>query len=193
MVGLTSQVQFIQQQMNDPEFKLDLSERFSSHQKNYRLHIRNHLIEKYVAHFNPQQLASLTDLNILPLASRGYFSISHSLKLGGFSYSTLAHGFDLEDAERISMPVLERTSTADERTMAPDAKYLWVAKEAAFKSFAGFNNSHTVADFICSEWKSHPETHVQSFRVLSKKTLEQTHNRGFVFSEKDILFGIYFK
>ncbi len=188
---------FIEKTIKDPDLKFVLSKNYSAKQSQHRQSIRNLLAEEFTAHFSREQLANLSDLNIIPSASEGYFSITHNQHLGGFSYSKFSHGFDAESISRISKPVIDRTSSEPERASAPNVKFLWVAKEAAFKALnvrAENNaNSLVVTDLICKGWKSHPETEVCSFRITSEKTIEQSLNLGFVFSEEDVLFAIYFR
>ena len=188
---------FIEKTIKDSDLKFVLSKNYSAKQTQHRQSIRNLLADEFTAHFSREQLANLSDLNIIPSASEGYFSITHNQQMGGFSYSKFPHGFDAESIARISKPVIDRTSSEPERASAPNVKFLWVAKEAAFKALnvRGENNANSlvVTDLICNEWKSHPETEVCSFRITSEKILEQSLNLGFVFLEEDVLFAIYFK
>ncbi len=184
---------FIRSSIQDFEFGFDLAKSFSSAVPTYRENIRSHLLNKYSSHFNRTQLAQLSDLNIIPKASQGFFSISHCHSWGGFSYSQLPHGFDVEVIGRISTPVLNRTSGESERSAAPDIKFLWVAKEAAYKAFANEKSKLLMTDLICEKWKSHPETQVHSFRITSEKTLDTKLNTGFVFSEEDVHLAVYFR
>ncbi len=188
---------FIEKTVKDSDLKFVLSKNYSAKQPQHREAIRTLMAEEFTAHFSREQLANLSNLNIIPSASEGYFSITHNQQLGGFSYSKYPHGFDAETISRISKPVIDRTSIESERTSAPNVKFLWVAKEAAFKALnvRGENNANSlvVTDLICKEWKSYPATDVCSFRITSEKTLEQSMNLGFIFSEEDVLFAIYFK
>ena len=184
---------FIRSIVTDSELKFDLAKTFCSGNPQYRENIRTHLLNKYSAYFNRTQLAQLSDLNVIPKASQGFFSISHCQSWGGFSYSQLPHGFDVEVIGRISTPVLNRTSSESERMAAPDVKFLWVAKEAAYKAFATEKTNLSMTDFICEKWQSHPETQVYSFRMTSEKTLDTKLNTGFVFSEEDVHLAVYFR
>ncbi len=188
---------FIEKTVKDSDLKFVLSKNYSAKQPKFRQAIRTLLADEFTAHFSREQLANLSNLNIIPEASEGFFSITHNQQLGGFSYSKFAHGFDAENIVRISKPVIDRTSAEPERASVPNVKFLWVAKEAAFKALNvrsdNNNNSLVVTDLICKEWKSHPDTAVCSFRIASEKALEQSLNLGFVFLEEDVLFAIYFK
>ena len=184
---------FIRNQIQDLEFNFDLSKKFKSTSDYYRENIRTHLITEYSSHFNRTQLANLSDLNIIPEASVGYFSISHCQSVGGFSFSNLIHGFDAEVISRISNPIITRTSSEAERSEAADIKFLWVAKEAAFKAYGRTHSQLILTDFICENWQSHSETGIYSFRIKSEKTLDSKINKGFLFSEEDVLLAVYFR
>ncbi len=184
---------FIRNQIQDFDFKLDLNSEFGSSQAQYREKIRDLLGSKYSSHFNRVQLAALSDLNVIPLASLGFFSISHCQSVGGFSYSSFAHGCDAEQIVRISNPVIMRISSDSERSAAPDIKFLWVAKEAAFKAHSHLHKNLVLTDLQCEGWRSHSETGVHSFRMTSEKTLETKFNQGFLFSEVDVLIAVYFR
>ena len=193
MLVAEKKLSFIQNQIKDPELKFDLSKNFKSTLTAYRENIRAHLSAHYSSYFSRQQLGELADLNIIPESSRGFFSISHCQSVGGFSYSNFPHGLDIEVLLRISNPVILRTTSNQERSLAPDSKFLWVAKEAAFKAYGRINNNFVITDFICEKWVSHSETGVHSFRITSEKTLASKINQGFLFSEEDVLVAIYFK
>ena len=186
-------INFIRQKITDLDIRFHLSSEFGSENENYRQSIRAYIASQYSFHFSRPQLMNLADLNILPESIDGFFSISHSPKLGGFSYSNLKHGFDLEAIERISKPVIQRTCTSDEVDSAPNPKFLWVAKEAALKAVSKNKGEFLVTDLVCENWVSHFETSVYSYRINSIKTLDLTLNKGFVFSEKDMMFAVFFK
>lgn len=184
---------FIRSQIQDPDVNFDLTNQFKSSKDHYRESIRTHLITQYSSFFNRTQLANLSNLTILPEASRGFFSISHCQSVGGFSFSNFAHGFDVEVLMRISNPVISRTSSDAERAEAPDIKFLWVAKEAAFKAQGRTPSQLVMTDLICKDWQSHSETGIFSYRITSEKTLDMKINKGFLFSEEDVLLAVYFR
>lgn len=184
---------FIRSEIQDPEFKIDLSKKLNSTVNHHRENIRNYLITEYSSYFNRLQLANLSNLSLLPEASQGHFSISHCQSVGGFSFSNLAHGFDAEVITRISNPIITRTSAESERSEAPDIKFLWVAKEAAFKTYGRINAQLNMTDLLCGKWESHSETGIHSFRITSEKTLAANIGKGFLFSEEDVLLAVYFR
>ena len=104
--------------------------------------------------------------------------------------ASLKHGFDLELKSRISTAIVQRVSTENEVSIAPDLKFIWCAKEAAFKALSAFVT--TVSDFEVVNWQSQNETGLWTYRITSKKTLVQTHNIGFVFQDSTQIYSIYF-
>lgn len=183
----------------DESLRIILNEEWSSLNTDNRLVIRHFLEKHFSANFTREQLALLNDLNWLPQAEQGYFSISHSKFMGGLSYSQYKHGFDVEEIRRISIDVLKRTCTPQEFEQTPRPEFLWVAKEAGLKALSGdygYLRSEMpllVSDLECYEWTSHFENRVFGFRLKSNKTLDLELNKGFIFYEAEQLFCIYFK
>lgn len=177
----------------DPTLQVVVSDQWNSTEREYRTLIRHHLGDHFAPHFTKQQWAQLYDLNSLPVSLKGNFSISHNQAIGGFSYSDMKHGFDVEVKKRISTAILKRTSNEIEYLNAPVPEFLWVAKESAFKALSVQNSTLLLPDLVCLDWQSHYENQIYSFRIKSQKTLEFHHNRGFIFSENDILFSIYYQ
>ncbi|MBC7740632.1 MAG: hypothetical protein H7061_00445 [Bdellovibrionaceae bacterium] len=177
----------------DPTLQIVVSENWNSTIRDYRALIRHHLGDNYAPHFTREQWAQLYDLNWVPDAMKGFFSISHNQTIGGFSYSEIKHGFDVEQRKRISTAILKRTSNDSEYQKAPVPEFLWVAKESAFKALNGAGGTLLLPDLICVDWHSHYEKDIWSFRINSEKTLDFRHNKGFIFSENDILYSIYYQ
>lgn len=186
-------VSFIKSQFPGLELEFQIRTNFGSQKDQYREKIRYFMAHEYLAHFTPEQLKKTLDLGHRPQASVGFFSISHCKEMGGFSYSNQPHGFDMEQTQRITPPIITRVSTLAEQKQVSQSENLWVAKEAAFKALANDRTDFVMTDLICENWKSHTETGVSSFRITSEKTLATALNSGFVFSEEDILLAIYFK
>lgn len=183
----------------DESLRIILNEDWSSEQTDNRLVIRRFLEANFSANFTREQLALLNDLNWLPEAEHGYFSISHSKFLGGISYSQFKHGLDVEEIRRISVDVLKRTCKPQEFEQALRPEFLWVAKEAGLKALSGdcgYLRSTIpllVSDLECFDWSSHFENRIFCFRLKSDKTLDLSLNKGFIFFEAEQLFCIYFK
>lgn len=195
---LESKILYIQTSM-DPKLRLILNADWGAQQPNYRQNIRSVLSSKFSNRFSREQLAMLNDLNWIPRCSDGFVSISHCKALGGFSFSQLPHGFDVEEKSRISLEILNRTCSEVERAECGEnmLQRLWVAKESGLKAHsAGYRQQSgqelLLTDLICTGWQSHFENQIFSFRLTSEKTLEFTHNRGFIFQHDNCLFSLYF-
>jgi hypothetical protein len=197
--SLLEKIAYIQSAM-DADFKMVLNPAWNSTVENYRVLIRQSLAEKFTTQFTREQLALLNDLNWVPECDNtGFFSISHSRSLGGFTFSRYKHGFDTEDLRRISKEILNRTCYETEIQQCPRLEFLWVAKEAGVKALSGVtgytrpDQPLVVTNLWASDWKSHFENKVFSFRLNSSKTLDFGHNKGFIFLEGEKLFCTYFK
>lgn len=170
--------------------ELNLDSKFCSNQTDHRRLIRDDILKNFQTQLNPQEISSIKDLDSFPKTEKIFFSISHNQEMGGYSVATAKHGFDLELKSRISTPIIQRISTQNELSMTPDLKFIWCAKEAAFKALSTFVT--TVSDFEVVNWQSQNETGLWTYRITSKKTLEQTHNIGFVFQDSTQIYSIYF-
>ncbi len=189
---LASSVKLIQNEIKDPQFKISLNTQWSSEAANYRIKIREHLSTVESSLFTREQAIQLYDLNQRPAAFQGFISISHCKNIGGFSYSTLAHGFDVEEIKRIADPIIIRTSSEQERLEAPHIKLLWVAKEAAYKALSE-TDGLLITDLVCTGWKSISDVGIWSYKITSQKTVRTQLNRGYVFSTPTLFLAVYFK
>ena len=191
-MSIESKILYIQSSM-DEEFRMIVDLQWSANHSDHRIKIRRFIEENFTSRFSREQLAWLNDLNKLPVATDGFFSISHCKALGGFTFSKLPHGFDVEETKRISTDILRRASSVKEQVAALKLEHLWVAKEAGFKALSSTRPDLLITDLICTDWQSHFENQVFSFRLNSLKTLDFSRNQGFIFSETDKLFCTYFK
>jgi hypothetical protein len=191
-MSLLNKISYIQNSI-DENFRLILETSWNSKNSEHRNEIRKCLSTKFSTHFSREQLALLNDLNWLPQASDGFVSISHCRVFGGFAFSKFKCGFDVEEIKRISSDILKRTSDPEELRTTPKTEFLWVAKESGFKSLSEADSALVISDLICTSWQSHYENQIFSFRLKSKKTLDFSLNKGFIFSDSDCLFSIYFK
>ena len=191
-MSIEKKILYIQSSV-DEEFRLVVNDQWKSTESDHRSKIRNCIEENFTSRFNRQQLAWLNDLNRLPQAEDGFFSIAHCKTLGGFTYSKHPHGFDVEQSSRISTDIIQRTASAKEQAAAPHLSFLWVGKEGGYKALSSTRADLVITDLLCTEWQSHFENQVFSFRLNSLKTLDFGLNKGFIFSEADNLFCIYFK
>jgi phosphopantetheinyl transferase (holo-ACP synthase) len=187
---------FIKEQLEDDDLHIFVKPEWSSENANHRIKIREHLAKVDSSYFTRQQLAELYDLNQRPRAAEGFVSISHCPRAGGYSFSKYKHGFDIEDIRRITDPIILRTSTEDEQKTVPHLKFLWVAKEAAFKALSDSVSQEqklVVTDLICKNWLQTTALDIWSFQIKSEKNFSFEQNIGFVFSSPELLFAIYFK
>ena len=194
MDSLDSFIEFIRDQIEDETFSLKINSDWGSDKTNYRVLIRHHLAEVDSSYFSRLQNAQLYDLNQRPQAIDGFISIAHCKNAGGFAYCRHPLGFDIEEVSRISDPILTRTSTETERLHAPHMKFLWVAKEAAFKALSdSATESILITDLICKNWLQTTDLQIWSYQVHSEKKLNINQNIGYVFSTPTLLLAIYFK
>jgi phosphopantetheinyl transferase (holo-ACP synthase) len=191
-MSLLDKISYVQKSI-DPKFRLILETDWNSKNSEHRHEIRKCLSTKFSSHFSREQLALLNDLNWLPKSSDAFVSISHCRVFGGFAISKFKCGFDVEEIKRISSDILKRTSDPDELRSTPKTEFLWVAKESGFKALSEAHSELVISDLICTDWQSHYENQVFSFRLKSQKTLYLSLNKGFVFSESDCLFAVYFR
>lgn len=191
-MNLESKILYIQSSI-DEKFRIILNKSWGSENADHRMQIRSFIAEKFSSTFSREQLIKLSDLNWLPQAADGFFSISHCRTLGGVAYSKKVVGFDLEEKSRISLEIIKRISTPEEIKSAPEPEHLWVAKEACFKALSRQTDGLIMVDFECVDWNSHFENSVFSCRIISKKALDFGLNKVFIFSDQNYLFGIYFK
>jgi len=181
----------IRNQIQDAQFKITLSADWSSSKADSRTKIRHHMADVDTAYFSRLQWAQLYDLNQRPMSDVGFLSISHCHLLGGYTFSSLQHGFDIEEIGRISDPIILRTSSDKERAHAPHIKMLWVAKEAAFKGLGEFQPA-VITDLNCFSWNQTDDPEIYSFQIESAKPINSKHNKGFVMSTPLLLFAVYF-
>lgn len=181
----------VQSQIQDPRFKITVNAAWSSNQADSRVKIRHHMADVDTSYFNRLQWAQLYDLNQRPFSDMGFLSISHCHLLGGYSFSTFQHGFDVEEISRISDPIILRTSSEKERNLAPQIKMLWVAKEAAFK---GMRESQpaVITDLNCILWEPTADPSIYSFQISTAKPITFQRNKGFVMNTPFLLFAVYF-
>lgn len=182
---------FVRSQIQDPHFKITLNPAWSSSQAESRIKIRHHMADVDTSYFNRLQWAQLYDLNQRPASDMGFLSISHCHLMGGYSFSTFQNGFDIEEANRISDPIILRTSSDKERASAPHIKMLWVAKESAYKGM-GDSQPAVITDLNCINWQASEDPAIYSFQITTAKPIAFQRNQGFVMNTPFLLFSVYF-
>ncbi len=170
---------------------LYLNSEFASENISHRQLIRSEIIRNHSEILTESEIQNIQNLELLPTAEKLFFSISHNQTLGGYSGSNEKHGFDIELKSRISDAIILRVSTRTEVFESPDLKFLWCAKEAAFKGLG--DNTVIISDLNICDWVSQNKTGLWSYRVSSAKTLELKRNTGFIFCDHQQIFSIFFQ
>lgn len=116
-------------------------------------------------------------------------SISHCPVFGGFVFSPgkdISLGLDIEKADRVSFRSVKYVSGFREIEETPEPSFLWVAKEAAFKSVPLKWGIFFLKDFFIFNWKR-VKTDAHSFTFLLKK--KRIQGEGVVFTNNHLIFG----
>ena len=95
-------------------------------------------------------------------------------------------GLDIEEVDRVSLRSVKHVSSSEEIKKTPEASFLWVAKEAAFKSVFFKKEKTFLKDFFIFDWKQ-MKMDVYSFGFLLKK--ERISGRGVVLMDNHLIFG----
>jgi 4'-phosphopantetheinyl transferase len=170
---------------------LYLQSGFGSENKDHRTLIRSAIVQNHSDVLSKFEIQNIQNLDLLPTSEKIFFSISHNQSLGGYSAADIQHGFDIELKSRIKEAIILRVSTQTEIIESPDLKFLWCAKEAAFKALG--NSDLIISDLNICDWKSQNKTGLWSYSVSSAKTLDLKRNIGFVFTDSIQIFSIFFQ
>jgi 4'-phosphopantetheinyl transferase EntD len=89
-----------------------------------------------------------------PKVNQGAVSLTHSPVGGAIVYSVFSEslGIDVEDSIRLHSKLVERVSSKSELSDVPNIKYLWTAKEAAFKALSTYGIT-TLSDVQIFNWQ----------------------------------------
>ncbi len=178
------------------DVNLLMSDKFNSQEKNYRIAIRNKIIELNSAELTSEDIFNLQNLNVPPRLNKKFVSISHCQSLGGFVTSSQPVGFDIEEIARIKPEVIQRTSQEVEIKSAPQLYYLWPAKEAAFKALSLYRKEKpTVAsDLRIQNWKQIQSNFgsFYSFDVFHSENLSLKQGHGYIFHDSTHISSIFF-
>lgn len=170
---------------------LYLKSEFGSENNNHRQLIRLEIVKNHSDRLTVEENKNIQNLELRPVAEKLFFSISHHQTVGGYSASNEKHGFDVELKSRINDAIVVRISTRAEIFECPDLKFLWCAKEAAFKALD--DSALIISDLNIGSWVSQNKTGLWSYRVTSAKTLELKRNAGFIFVDDMQIFSIFFQ
>ncbi len=178
------------------EVNLMLSDKFNSQEKNYRLAIRNKIIELHMSELGSEDIFNLQNLNIPPRLKEKFVSISHCQSLGGFITSSQPVGFDIEEIVRIKPDVIQRISQDSEIKSVPQLFYLWPAKEATFKALSLHRvDKPTVAsDLRIQNWKEIRSNFgsFYSFDGYHSDNLNLKQGHGYIFHDLTHISSIFF-
>lgn len=142
-----------------------------SKQKNHRLQNRQFIAQ----HLKQQGFVvdpNILDLSCLPTHPEMSISLSHSTQgsVIAFAKKEVLIGVDLEEAARITEPVVTRVSTDSERQQTPDIRYLFVGKEAAWKALSHRYALSVIPEVELKDWQPlSPKAHTFSIVVKEKK------------------------
>ena len=156
-----------------------------NHRQKMRLFLKNHLHGKISA----EEAAALDDLNLVPSFRHVFSSSSHSAVAGVVVISSRPIGIDLEETQRIKIPVVQRIASQEEFRSAPSAAHLWCAKEAVFKSLLSEKQPAVLSDFSVNEWQI--GSTMTSFELQDWQRWSSAPGRGFVFSNSSWTFALF--
>lgn len=127
-----------------------------------------------------RSIASALGGDVLDLAKRpqveGWFiSVSHSGDVGGWVAARTPIGFDVERIARLRPELIARVATPAEIAAAPEPKWLWPAKEAAFKA-------------MNPQPATLPQIHVTSWNALG---FETAFGAGHVAPDDELVFALF--
>lgn len=165
-----------------PQAELYLQPRFSAHENNHRLLLREAIYENLPHAFTRESRPKVLLLDHIPRPEGGYLSIVHCDGWGGYIFSPKPVGIDIEIASRIVPEIIERVSTPEEIKIAPSKILLWSGKEASFKSLFGFDQPQTVSSLILESWRQERKLSGDStyhhFNVRRKATQQLIQGQG---------------
>lgn len=183
---------FIELWPSVPLLALELSNDWASTHARYKEIIRESLRSK-VADLKYPASELVLDQPV-PLHPELSISLSHTRSMGAFAITegTFDIGIDLEERPRLKNKVLERISSADERAICPSDEYLWVAKEACYKSLVNHNQPQTMTQIKIEKWnKAEHYAYFEASRVTGPKKSERIAGSGFVVATADYLLCFF--
>lgn len=118
----------------------------------------------------------LLDLTRRPRVDGWFVSVSHTGEVGGWVAARRPIGFDVERLARLRPELIARIATPHEiAAAAPDARWLWPAKEAAFK--AADPQPKTFTEITILQWQN--------------ETFTTARGQGEIASKNDLVMAVY--
>lgn len=141
--------------------------------------------------FEPDK--NLLDLTEPPSSKDCAISISHTDLFSGFVLDPSASGLglDIELEERISTKIVQRISNSEEIQMAPDAKFLFPCKEAAWKGHSSLQKEFpTISQIRIATWKK-LEENTWTFLTHTHSNDRALPGQGILWKADKILFTLF--
>lgn len=183
---------FIELWPSVPLIALELSRSWASTHERYKDLIREALKAQVSdLKYSSQDLVLDQSIPIHPELS---ISLSHTRSLGAFAITEGGFdiGIDLEERPRLKHKVLERISSPEERQICPSDEYLWVAKEACYKSLVNRNQPQTMTQIKIEKWnKSTHYAYFEASLITGPKKTERLPGSGFVVETSDYLLCFF--
>lgn len=144
-------------------FHADIRPEWGSENENHRLQIRKAILQHLKENFPQEVEDSIWDLETPPVFKNLKVSISHCKGMGGFVVCSRSVGLDIEEKSRLSIPIVERISLAEELKSAPVWELLWPAKESVFKC----DSQYVMITQIHVQFESASQNEIYKFRTLN--------------------------
>lgn len=142
---------------------------------NYRLTLRAKIADALKA-ANLAEAENVTHLEARLTHPTLDISLSHTEDASVFGWIAKPHkiGVDIECTDRLTTPLIERISTENERLGCPDIRFLWPAKEAAFKALSPM--CKVISEIETHSWKKINDSEYMFFTRLthSDQTIDGT-------------------
>jgi hypothetical protein len=138
-----------------PSVKGEAGPEWGARQPGSRVTIRRSLAYAFMD-WSASDLTALANLDEPPRPKDRSVSISHTHDLGGWMTvgRPLQIGWDVELKDRIKAHIVERVCSPDELKHAPEAAFLWCAKESYFKALED-EQPTAIPQLTIGEWAVH--------------------------------------
>lgn len=170
-------------QAQAPAVQLFIKQTWSANQSDYRALIRQDLWAR-LKNLNENPSPEILDLKTPPIATNYSISISHCELAGGYALTKMPNriGLDLEDCNRDVDGATNRISSQEEKSSAPSAMALWVAKESIVKA----HQLPLISQAQVKTWKTLEENSEKYFYSFQPAQGGQ----GFVYKKGRLILGL---